>query len=92
MTAECGLSVVTNSVDICHQIGYIPRESLIPLIHGTSTGDSRLMERGRCLRVRFVTVLSGGPGIDPAGITTGMRGASLKRGGQARVTPSHFIA
>jgi len=27
--------------------------------------------------------LSGGPGIDPAGITTGARGASLKRDGEA---------
>jgi hypothetical protein len=36
--------------------------------------------------------LSGGPGIDPAGITTGARGASLKRGAKARVTPAHSIA
>ncbi|HXC20844.1 MAG TPA: hypothetical protein VNV13_05125 [Steroidobacteraceae bacterium] len=36
--------------------------------------------------------LSGGPGIDPAGITTGARGASLKRDAKARVTPAHRIA
>jgi len=36
--------------------------------------------------------LSGGPGIDPAGITTGARGASLKRGAKERVTPAHCIA
>jgi hypothetical protein len=35
---------------------------------------------------------SGGPGIDPAGITTGARGASLKRDAKAEVTPSHCIA
>jgi hypothetical protein len=37
-------------------------------------------------------LLSGGPGIDPAGITTGARGASLKRGAEAKVTPSRCIA
>jgi hypothetical protein len=36
--------------------------------------------------------LPGGPGIDPAGITTGARGASLKRGAKERVTPAHCIA
>ena len=36
--------------------------------------------------------LSGGPGIDPAGITTGARGASLKRDAKVEVTPSHCIA
>ena len=36
--------------------------------------------------------LPGGPGIDPAGITTGARGASLKRDAKAKVTPSHCIA
>jgi hypothetical protein len=36
--------------------------------------------------------LSGGPGIDPAGITTGARGASLKRGAKAQITPAHCIA
>jgi hypothetical protein len=34
--------------------------------------------------------LPGGPGIDPAGITTGVRGASLKRDAKAKVTPSFF--
>jgi hypothetical protein len=43
------------------------------------TGDSRLMGRVRFLRAGLVTPLPGGPGIDPAGITTGARGASLKR-------------
>ena len=36
--------------------------------------------------------LPGGPGIDPAGITTGARGASLKRDAKAKVTPAHCIA
>ena len=36
--------------------------------------------------------LSGGPGIDPAGITTGARGASLKRDAKAQLTPAHCIA
>jgi hypothetical protein len=36
--------------------------------------------------------LSGGPGIGPAGITTGARGASLKRDAKAQVTPAHCIA
>ena len=36
--------------------------------------------------------LSGGPGTDPAGIITGARGASLKRGAKVRVTPAHCIA
>jgi hypothetical protein len=35
---------------------------------------------------------SGGPGIDPAGITTGARGASLKRDAKAQLTPAHCIA
>jgi len=43
------------------------------------TGDSRLMERVRFLRAGLVTPLPGGPGIVPAGIMTGARGASLKR-------------
>jgi hypothetical protein len=34
----------------------------------------------------------GDPGIDPAGNTTGARGASLKRDAKARVTPAHYIA
>src|SRR5580692_10037031 len=37
-------------------------------------------------------LLPGGPGIDPAGITTGARGASLKRGAKVRVTPARCIA
>jgi hypothetical protein len=37
-------------------------------------------------------LLPGGPGIDPAGITTGARGASLKRDAKVEVTPSHCIA
>ncbi len=44
------------------------------------TGDGRLMERVRFLRAGLVTPLPGGPGIDPAGIMPGARGASLKRG------------
>jgi hypothetical protein len=36
--------------------------------------------------------LSGGPGIDPAGITTGARGASLKRDAEARAPPAQYIA
>jgi hypothetical protein len=37
------------------------------------------MERMRFLRAGFVTPLPGGPGIDPADIMTGVRGAPLKR-------------
>jgi hypothetical protein len=37
-------------------------------------------------------LLSGDPGIDPAGIMTGARGASLKRDAKAKATPSHCIA
>ena len=36
--------------------------------------------------------LPGDPGIDPAGIMTGARGASLKRDAKAKVTPAHCIA
>ena len=36
--------------------------------------------------------LPGGPGIDPAGTTTGARGASLKRDAKAQLTPAHCIA
>jgi len=36
--------------------------------------------------------LPGGPGIGPAGITTGARGASLKRDAKVEVTPSRCIA
>jgi hypothetical protein len=36
--------------------------------------------------------LSGDPGIDPAGIMTGARGASLKRDAKVEVTPSRCIA
>jgi hypothetical protein len=47
-------------------------------------------ERVRCLRAERHTPLPGDPGIDPAGITTGARGASLKRdvrgAGNARAT------
>jgi hypothetical protein len=43
------------------------------------TGDGRLMKQGRCPRAGFVTPLSGGSGIVPAGMTTGERGAPLKR-------------
>jgi hypothetical protein len=46
---------------------------------GASTGDSRLMERMRFVRAGLVTPLPGGLGIVPAGMTTGARGAPLKR-------------
>jgi hypothetical protein len=46
---------------------------------GRPTGDSRWMERVRFLRAGLVTPFSGGPGIGPSGITTGVRGAPLKR-------------
>jgi hypothetical protein len=42
----------------------------------------------RFLRARLVTPHSGSPGIVPAGITTGVPGAWLKRGATAKVTPS----
>src|SRR5208282_346032 len=54
---------------------------------GSSTGDSRLMERVRFLRAGLVTPLPGGLGIDPAGIMTGARGASLQARAMAKVTP-----
>jgi hypothetical protein len=43
------------------------------------TGDSRSMGQVRFLRAGLVTPLPGGLGIVPAGITTGVRGAPLKR-------------
>ena len=43
------------------------------------TGDGRLTERVRFLRAELVTPFSGGSGIVPSGITTGVRGAPLKR-------------
>jgi hypothetical protein len=46
------------------------------------------MERVRFLRAGLVTPLPGGPGIDPAGIMTGARGASLYLPSMARVTPA----
>jgi hypothetical protein len=51
-------------------------------------GDSRTMERVRFLRAGFVTPLPGGLGIDPAGIMTGARGASLWVRSMVRVTPA----
>ncbi len=51
-----------------------------------------MTERERCPRAGLVTSLPGGPGIDPAGIMTGARGASLKRDAKAKVTPSRCIA
>jgi hypothetical protein len=39
------------------------------------TGDGRLTERARFLRTELVTPFSGAPGIRPAGIMTGLRGA-----------------
>src|SRR5579883_1124502 len=47
------------------------------------------MERVRFLRAGLVTPLPGGPGIVPAGITTGARGAPLKCDPGVRVTPAH---
>ncbi len=52
---------------------------IISLGQGTSTGDGRSMERERFPRAGLVTPHSGGPGIVPAGMTTGERGAPLKR-------------
>src|SRR5208282_5626266 len=45
------------------------------------------MERVRFLRAGLVTPLPGGLGIDPAGIMTGARGASLQARAMAKVTP-----
>src|SRR5208282_3994102 len=59
----------------------------ISLIEGSSTGDSRAMGRVRFLRAGLVTPLPGGLGIDPAGIMTGARGASLQARAMAKVTP-----
>jgi hypothetical protein len=49
----------------------------ILLVEWDATGDGRLTERVRFLRAGFVTPLSGGSGIEPAGTMTGARGASL---------------
>ena len=46
------------------------------------------MGRVRFLRVGLVTPLPGGPGIVPAGIMTGPRGASLDWDSVSRVTPA----
>jgi hypothetical protein len=45
-------------------------------------------ERVRFLRAGLVTPLPGGPGIDPAGIMTGARGASLWVRSMVWVTPA----
>jgi hypothetical protein len=76
--------VVTFSLDTGPRFSYKPP---ILLIEGSSTGDSRLMERVRFLRAGLVTPLPGGLGIDPAGIMTGARGASLQARAMAKVTP-----
>ena len=57
-----------------------------------ASGDNPIAERVRFLRAGLVTPLPGGPGIVPAGITTGARGASLKRDAEAQLTPAHRIA
>jgi len=82
----CLVTFPLTSVPVCATIIRISPTS------GTSTGDSRWMGRVRLLRAGLVTPLSGGPGIVPAGSTTGARGAPLKRDPKAKVTPSHFIA
>ena len=51
----------------------------ISLIEGRVLETHLNMERVRFLRAGLVTPLPGGPGIVPAGIMTGARGASLKR-------------
>ena len=43
-------------------------------------GTSGRSGRGRCPRAEFAAPLPGGPGIMPAGTTTGVRGASLEVG------------
>ena len=66
-------------------INYIPP---ISLIEGRVLETHLNMERVRFLRAGLLTPLPGGPGIVPAGITTGARGASLKRddgAGNARI-------
>jgi hypothetical protein len=49
------------------------------LIEGRVLETHLNMERVRFLRAGLVTPLPGGPGIVPAGMMTGARGASLKR-------------
>ena len=56
------------------------KENPFRSFEGTSTGDGRLMERERFPRAGLVTLLPGGLGIVPAGSTTGVPGAWLKRG------------
>jgi hypothetical protein len=72
------VSDIEITLDICPQNSYINPSNLAP-VRGVA-GDSRLTGRVRFLRAGLVTSLSGGPGIVPAGIRTGARGASLKRG------------
>jgi hypothetical protein len=88
-----GFHWMTNShgsIDICPHFSYDFLR--ISLTSGSSTGDSRLMGRVRFLRAGLVTPLPGGPGIGPAGITTGARGAPLKRDQKRRLRLRVFIA
>src|SRR5580700_12124075 len=66
------------------------RISAIHLAHRKGRGlETHLdTERVRFLRAGFVTPLPGGLGIDPAGIMTGARGASLWMRSMVRVTPA----
>jgi hypothetical protein len=74
------VSISETPLDIRHHFSYNPESRSSRGV----TGDSRLMGRVRFLRAGLVTPLPGGPGIDPAGIMTGVRGASLKRGPRRR--------
>jgi hypothetical protein len=84
------ISAVTFPLTVSPRFSY--NGTRISLTSGSSTGDSRLMGRVRFLRAGLVTPLPGGPGIGPAGITTGARGAPLKRDRKRRPCLRVFIA
>jgi hypothetical protein len=67
------------SIDTGHRFGYISKNQSLP-----AKDADRVMPGGegqvRCPRAGRYSLLPGGPGIMPAGITTGARGASLQVG------------
>jgi hypothetical protein len=64
------------------------KSGIIALIEGRDLETHLIAERVRFLRVGLVTPLPGGPGIIPAGMTTGARGAPLKRDWRRGLTPA----
>jgi hypothetical protein len=64
------------SIDIRLQFSYKGKSRSS---RGRDLETHQIAERVRYLRAGLVTPLPGGPGIVPAGIKTGARGAPLKR-------------